>query len=278
MSREENIKIFEDTQYLCESNDRLKESIINSRKNQKLILENDMISEDEIHLEKYQTPAKVIVSKKRSFDAAKSYKGKKVCVLNFASATNSGGGVTKGSTAQEECLCRCSTLYFSLNTREMWNYFYGEHRREDNPLHNDDIIYTPDVTVFKSDTANPTLLPKSDWYNVNVITCAAPNLREKPSNRINMNDGNKAVKISDKELLHLHEKRMKRILDVAVKEGNEVIILGAFGCGAFANSPCIVARAAKNVIQNYLHAFEAIEFAIYCSAMEQTNYNAFKNM
>ena len=278
MGRQENIEIFEDTEKLCKTNDKLKASIQNSRKNQKLILENDELSIDENALNKYITPAKVVVSQKRSFDAAKSYKGKKVCVLNFASATNPGGGVTKGSTAQEECLCRCSTLYFNLNTKEMWDGFYSPHRNTANPLHNDDIIYTPSVTVFKSDTANPTLLPESDWYNVNVVTCAAPNLREKPSNRMNMNDGNKAVKISDKELLHLHEKRIKRILDVAVKEGNEAVILGAFGCGAFANSPCIVARAAKNVIQNYLYAFETIEFAIYCSAMDQTNYNTFKNM
>ena len=277
MGRDENIEIFEDTEKLCKANDTLKASIENSRENQKLILENNLISIKENDLNKYTTPAKVMVSQKRSFDAAKAYSDKKVCVLNFASASNPGGGVTKGSTAQEECLCRCSTLYFSLNTKEMWDGFYSPHRNAGNPLHNDDIIYTPDVTVFKSDTANPTLLPKKDWYKVNVITCAAPNLRENPSNQMNK-DGNKKAQLSEKELLELHEKRIKRILDVAVKEGNEVIILGAFGCGAFQNSPRIVARAAKNVIQDYLHAFQVIEFAVYCSCFDQSNYQAFINV
>lgn len=276
MGRQGNIEIFEDTEKLCKMNERLKCSIQNSRENQTLILENDMILEDEINLEKYKNPAKVVVSQKRSFEAAREYSDKKVCVLNFASATNPGGGVTKGSSAQEECLCRCSTLYFSLNTKDMWQGFYSPHRYIVNPLHNDDIIYTPDVTVFKSDTASPRVLPEKDWYNVNMLTCAAPNLREKPGNNMNQGDGNVGVKISDKELLAIHEKRLKRILDVAVKEENEVVILGAFGCGAFQNSPYVVARAAKNVIQHYLHAFEVIEFAVFCSGTDQTNYQAFK--
>jgi uncharacterized protein (TIGR02452 family) len=116
-------------------------------------------------------------------------------------------------------------------------------------------IYTPGVTVFKTDTANPTLVPENEWYDVDVITCAAPNLRPQPSNNYNSGDGATCVRISDKDLLALHEKRLRRILEVAVSEGVESIILGAFGCGAFQNSPEVVARAAKNVISEYRYAF-----------------------
>ena len=136
-----------------------------------------------------------------------------MCVHNFASASNPGGGVTRGANAQEECLCRCSSLYFCLNTSEMWSGFYQQHRYAQNPLHNDDIIYTPNVTVFKTDTADPKLMAERDWYEVNVITCAAPNLRQHPSNAYNSGDGDSAVRISDKELLAIHEKRLRRILD-----------------------------------------------------------------
>ena len=118
-----------------------------------------------------------------------AYAGKKVCVLNFASATNSGGGVIKGSSAQEEAICRCSTLYPNLKEQRMWNQFYAPHRRAHDPLHNDDCIYTPGVMVFKSDTDYPQLLPEEKWYSVNVLTCAAPNLRERPSNEMNAGDG-----------------------------------------------------------------------------------------
>lgn len=54
--------------------------------------------------------------------------------------------------------------------------------------------------------------------------------------------------MTNDELLKLHEKRLKRILDTALSEDDETIILGAFGCGAFMNDPQIVAQAAKNVI------------------------------
>ena len=47
-------------------------------------------------------------------------------------------------------------------------------------LSNDDIIYTPGVVVFKTDTSAPATMPESEWYEVDVITCAAPNLRDNP--------------------------------------------------------------------------------------------------
>jgi uncharacterized protein (TIGR02452 family) len=149
------------------------------------------------------------VTKNRTFEAALYYKGQKTAVHNFASASTPGGGVVNGATAQEECLCRCSDLYDCLNVKENWDKYYTPHRREQNPIHNDDIIYTPNVIVFKSDTPTPTLLDEKDWYNVDVITCAAPNLRETPSNRYNTGDGKKSVKLADKELLEIHEKKVK---------------------------------------------------------------------
>ena len=273
MGREENVMIFQDTERMCKENHKLKAAVTKSIEFQKVILESDIIPE--INKMKYAEPAQIIVSKKRSFEAAVAYKGQKVCVHNIASASNPGGGVVHGSSAQEECLCRCSSLYFCLNSCEAKYGFYKPHRDAKNPIHNDDIIYTPDVMVFKTDTAYPELMSESEWYNVNVITCAAPNLREQPSNKYNSGDGNRAIQISDKELMKIHEKRLRRILDVSVMEENEVVILGAFGCGAFSNPPEVVAQAAKNVIEDYRHAFRTMEFAVYCSPRDQRNYKIF---
>ena len=193
MGRMENAECFRDTELSCRTNQRLVAAIAESRARQRLIRERDAINRSPIST---QSICQVTVSPKRTFEAARAYAGKmKTCVLNFASATNPGGGVVNGSSAQEEALCRCSTLYFYLNVREMWNGFYAPHRAAHDPLHNDDIIYTPGVIVFKSDTAFPKTMPETDWYEVKVITCAAPNLREKPSNRMNSGDGDRAVAI-----------------------------------------------------------------------------------
>ena len=276
MGRDENVVIFQDTERLCKTNQRLVDSVKEATSSQKLILETDYLPKPKLDL--YEEKANIVVSKKRSFEAAAGYKGQKVAVHNFASASNPGGGVVRGATAQEECLCRCSGLYFSLNTKAMWDGFYTPHREAHNPIHNDDIIYTPGVTVFKSDTANPRLMPEKDWYDVDVITCAAPNLRNRPSNPYNSGDGQQAITVRDDELLALHEKRLRRILDVAVTEGATAIILGAFGCGAFANNPNVVARAAKNVIADYMHAFQNIEFAVYCSPWDNSNFQVFHSV
>lgn len=276
MGREDNVRIFRDTEMQCKKNQRLSDAVKDSVANQKLYLANDVITIPDKSV--YKRNAKIVISKKRSYEAAGAYAGQKVCVHNFASATTPGGGVVKGSSAQEECLCRCSTLYFCLNTPDMWNGFYTPHRMAQNPIHNEDCIYTPGVVVMKTDTEMPAMLPLEKWYDVNVITCAAPNLREKPSNKMNQADGKCAVKVSDKDLLDIHEKRLTRILDIALIEGNEVVILGAFGCGAFDNNPEIVARAAKNVIPRYINAFETIEFAVYCTPRDERNYKTFERV
>lgn len=276
MGREENILIFRDTERLCKDNPVLSEAIKVSTENQKLILENDALEKPELH--KYSEPAKLVVSKKRSYEAAAGYKQYKTCVHNFASASTPGGGVVKGSGAQEECLCRTSSLYFSLNTPQMWEGFYTTHRQAQDPIHNDDIIYTPGVVVFKTDTASPVLMPQEEWYQVDVITCAAPNLRLLPCNPMNPGDGSSPVKVSDEKLFELHVKRLRRILDVAVSEGCEAIILGAFGCGAFENDPEVVAQAAETVVKEYLYAFKAIEFAVYCSPRDERNFEVFKRL
>lgn len=275
MGRQENIEIFKDTEKLCKENTAIKEALQKSRKGQKLIPED--VEMPLIDKKRFGHPAKVVVSKKRTLEAAAAYKETKTAVHNFASASNPGGGVERGANAQEECLCRCSDLYFCLNTPEMLNGFYRPHRQARNPIHNDDIIFTPEVLVFKRDSECPKLLDGSEWYQVDVITCAAPNLRERLGNTFNTGDGRKSVKMSDEALLDLHERRLRRILDTAISEKDETVILGAFGCGAFKNKPEIVVQAAGNVIEDYLYAFKNIEFAVYCSPRDDRNFRVFEN-
>lgn len=264
------ISVFEDTLARIKNGAELTRAEKQSVAAQKLILENEPLS---IPDPRYADEAQVIVTRNRSFEAAAQDKDQHVCVLNFASATNPGGGVTRGSSAQEECLCRCSTLYNCLNTRAMWERFYTPHRQSGNPLHNDDIIFTPNVQVLKDDDYRPLVDP----FAVDVITCAAPNLRERPANAFNPGDS-ESVAITPDELRLLHEQRARRIMTVAAQNRAEVLILGAFGCGAFRNDPNVVAQAYKNVLPEFVHHFQTIEFAVYCPPHDESNYRAFKEI
>jgi uncharacterized protein (TIGR02452 family) len=271
-----NEAIFKDTERLCKSNPLLQDCIQKSGTKRKLYLEKDLINSD--ISARCAEETKVIVSGKRSLEAAMPYAraGEKVCVLNFASATNPGGGVVHGSSAQEESVCRCSTLYFNLNCPELWEQFYTPHREKGDPLYNDDCIYIPDVVVFKSDSSFPEQLPEKDWYQVNILTCAAPNLRKNPSNNMNPKSGRKAADITEEELAVLLRRRIRRIFEIAAAEGNNVLILGAFGCGAFRNPPEVVAEVFREVQEEYKKVFEVIEYAVYHTDREIRNYKVFK--
>ena len=276
--RAKNREIFQDTCRQIEESTRLQESIKNSIKNQQLYLQGKIYT----YVMKRTRSNKmcdVIVSGKRTFEAAEGYvkAGKRVAVLNFASAINPGGGVVNGSSAQEESLCRCSTLYQCLDIDEMWSQFYEPHRAANNPLYNDDILVTPDVTVFKSDVDWPERLPEDDWYSVDVITCAAPNLRDQSSNEMNPFASNHAAELSRQDYIIIMRERIRQIFITAQTTGADVLILGAFGCGAFRNPPEVVAKLFKEAVDDFGPLFETIEFAVYHTPRKTNNYDSFVN-
>ena len=272
--RERLITIFNDTQAFIRENTTLEAAAKQSR---------DAVViygvEDYPVIPKIRKSGSVSVTKSRTFEAAVRLSGEfprsKVAVLNFASATNPGGGVTRGSTAQEECLCRCSTLYPTLDQRKLWNRYYLPNRAANDPLHTDVCIYSPGVIICKTDESFPRRLPEEQFVAVDVLTCAAPNLRREPSNYHNP-DASAPAAITGKELYDLHVRRAKHILHIAAANGVDCLVLGAFGCGAFENDPNIVAKAYAAAIEEYRRYFDVIEFAIYCREWETGNYDAFK--
>lgn len=262
---QENIKIFRDTQRLCKENSKLRLGVETSNQNQ------EFISEEKVLMGKDEkgnyADMQIVVSGERTLEAAKKYQGKQVCVLNFANAQMPGGGVLAGTGTQEEAICRCTTLYPNISRTAMLVQFYGPHLKND-ASNNDDIIYTPGVVVFKSDTKRPELLPGDEWYKVNVITCAAPDLGARV----------KKATLGTQELEIMFCKRAKRILEVAKIKENQVLILGAFGCGDFGNPPDIVANAFAEALKEFEGSFETVEFAIPCSGKSKENYDVFKSV
>ena len=271
------IEVFEDTQKFYTEDPTLKAAVKKSRENTRLY------DADE-YPELSGTPGRsgaVCITKHKTFEAAmalhKEYPNKKIAVLNFASASRPGGGVTNGSSAQEESLCRCSTLYATLNTKPMWQGYYDVNRSMHDVLHTDACIYAPGVIICKTDDSIPKRMKAEDFVTVDVISCAAPNLRNEPANKHNPETG-KPMRIEPQKLYDLHLSRAKHILHIAAANDVDIIVLGAFGCGAFQNDPNIVAKAYRDALKEYAKRFDVIEFAIYCRNYETGNYDEFKKV
>ena len=265
MMRQYNIDIFRDTLNYIKESKTLSNGVNQSIKNTIFYDEDNYPLKDIVN----NKEGIISVTKHRSFEAStilkKQYPNKRIGVLNFASATNPGGGVQYGSSAQEESLCRCSNLYPVLITDDLFNKYYGPNRKINNPLHNDGVIYTPDILICKDDTNYPNKLDESDFINVDVLSCAAPDLSDL-----------RGESISDEQLYHLHVKRAEHILNIALFHNIDILVLGAFGCGVFKNDPYIVSKAFKKALEKYHKAFDVVEFAIYTS-FDESNYIAFKS-
>lgn len=268
-----NIGIFENTMDVIKNDTALVNTVNKSIEKQLFYLNPVDIASI---MPRYDTDCPVTVTRERSIECALKWVnlgciGTKVAVLNFASATRPGGGVATGSSGQEECICRCTTLYPCLTTKEAEVRFYDPHRKNVGPLHNDDIIYTPDVAVIKNDDYDR--LPEPVY--IDVITCAAPNLREKNISKYNQ-EREPAPDITSEELKAIHMSRARQILSAAAQNFVDVVVLGAFGCGAFRNDPNVVAAAYREVLPEFTKRFKAIEFAVYCRDKNTENYEAFK--
>lgn len=278
-TRDERIRVFLDTEDYYQTNKELAEAIRKTQARTVLYEADEYPDIPVTGSGVSDNPCTICVTKHRSYEAAiglhLEYPDAKICVLNFASAVNPGGGVKAGSGAQEEGLCRCSTLYPCLNRKVLWDHYYSVNRAAHDPLNTDACIYTPGIIICKTDTDIPERMEENNWVSVDVISCAAPNLRDVPSNRYNPQNG-EPMKLTDREQYDLHLKRAKHILHVAAANGEDILVLGAFGCGAFENNPVPVAKAFHNALQQYGKYFRVVEFAVFCRRYETANYDAFK--
>ncbi len=269
-------EVFQDTMDWIQNDPTLSASILAAKQNTTVFYEDDYPVFDSS-----KTGDTIIsVSGDRSYQAAMRLRREnpdaKIAVMNFANAFHAGGGVTNGSSAQEECLCRTSTLYPLLNRRTLHDSFYKHHYDLNTPKATDSLIYTEGVIICKTDEELPKRMPQEEWVTVDVITIAAPDLRDKSN--IHVPHVNGGTYMNDVELFGYHVKRAIHMLTCAAAKGADILVLGAFGCGAFRNDPKVVSRAYKTALQEFPKVFRQIEFAVYCPPGSSENYDVFKGV
>ena len=189
----------------------------------------------------------------------------KILVLNLANAVNPGGGVRRGAKAQEEDLCRCSSLLLSLESSKARKY-YDYNKSLHTKMGSDALMITPQVEIFRDE--NGELLDEP--VVVSVVTCAAPMVSY----------GKEGM--SDAEYEQMMYDRITGLLKCVAYLGYKNLVLGAWGCGAFGNDAAVISdlfyKALKELDYNgrsQSDLFRRIDFAVLDRTKEQYNFKEF---
>lgn len=173
-----------------------------------------------------------------------------ICIHNFSSYINPGGGFIRGTLAQEEAICHESTLY---NVLRKCNSFYDYNRKHMNRgLYLDRALYSHSVYLIGKD---------DDTLPVDVLTCAAPNRSVA-----------KRFGVSDYQNRNVFYQRIKFCFHIVAQEKPDVFITGAYGCGVFGQDPKYCCTVMK--LLSTLLPVKKLIFAIPNGS--NGNYEAFK--
>ena len=203
----------------------------------------------------------------RHYYFSEGISGSKICALNFANARYVGGGVTKGSIAQEETLCLTSPmLYYSLagvGNGSEFNDGSLQYKDTSKIPWKRRIILSPNVEFIRNDDKTLQFLDKRDIYTASIISAAAPNNKSKHE------------PLSKTEMDYI-EMVIRNILDVAgCRYDFDVLILGAWGCGAFAPQKGFSSIDPQVYVNTIAHIFKKVikssqtKLKIICFAIPQ---------
>ena len=200
---------------------------------------------------------------KNTYLFSKDDKG--ILVLNFANPVNPGGGVRRGAKAQEEDLCRKSSLLISLESKEAQRY-YKYNKSQNSFMGTDSLMISPKVEIIKDE--NGELL--DDTVIVSVLTCAAPMISHGKEG------------LSDEAYENLVFNRIVKMLKCVAFLGYRHLVLGAWGCGAFGNDARLISdlfyKALKNIQYNQYtekDLFRRIDFAVLDRSEDKYNFTEF---
>lgn len=210
-----------------------------------------------------QFETEIVTKNCSTIEALVQEKNGKICVLNFASAKNPGGGFLGGASAQEESLARSSNLYETqIKNKAMYDF----NRNQSSFLYSDYMIYSPNVLFWNDDNGDYFEKP----FVADVITAAAPNKGA-------MLQHNRKEEIA--EIEEVLKNRIDKVLAIALKQKSETIILGAWGCGVFRNEPKDVALLFKEIIvEKYAGTFKKIVFAVFDNSEKKSNFKQFEDV
>lgn len=185
--------------------------------------------------------------------------GQQPVALNFASARHPGGGYLGGAQAQEESLARASALVACIDGDPM----YAWHEAHRNPLYTDSAIYSPAVPVFRGEDGELLEEPYVCAFITSPAVNAGVALRQDPT-------CGPAIHVA-------MARRIELVLAIAAAHGHIDLVLGAWGCGVFANDPHEIATLFRDaLIGPYRDVFARVVFAVLDHSPSRTVISPFE--
>ena len=180
-----------------------------------------------------------------------------VWLLNMASASKPGGGVMRGCNAQEEHLCRCSTLlpHLELAAAEGKYPLHGWH----GDVPDFSVLVHKKIEFFKH-PKDYAMLPPWKRFQVGVFSAAADKVR------------------GERKLGPNAERFIGFLLDTAFMQGCTHLVLSAWGCGAFGQCPHAVAKCFQQTFAKFTHTNMKVIFAILDDHNSTENLVAFQRV
>ena len=206
------------------------------------------------------TTAVIDVTKEDSFVMAERYiiEGLNPIVLNFASDLYPGGGVKKGARAQEEDLFRRSNYYLSLNKNNVEYPLSGK------------IVYSPGVLICKKSN-------EYKWMKKFVkVSCIASAAVRNPKITMDLDKKERFMDKADREFM---KNSIFSIFDIASSLKYDSLVLGAWGCGAFAGPRDDIVDLFQEAILTRGNNFTKIGFGVLVrNSKDFHNYTVFERL
>ena len=160
----------------------------------------------------------------------------------------------RGGNAQEENLCMESNLFNILSHTGLSGYYEYNKGNRNRDLYTDRAVYTPGVVFLREDKE----------YRFDVLTCAAPNKAVAGRyQHVRTEENHEAMKA-----------RISFMRDVAEDQKVDVLIAGAWGCGAFGQPPTMVAGWLKYAFLT--SGVKKVVYAVPSKNGENANTRAFR--
>ncbi|NGX28495.1 MAG: hypothetical protein K940chlam1_00676 [Candidatus Anoxychlamydiales bacterium] len=258
LSKEEIDKMKQNTQILG--------SVVKNKHREERYFE---IAKEKTTLKEEPFLMKVEVFEGDSYDVAIRLKNErsyeKVVVLNMANP-RAGGNFLQGDERQEEALCMRSTLFDSINIHKSNKNNYNPYLKRKMgwwyKIPEFGVIFSPKIRVFRGNVEEGFCYFKNP-AELNVISARAyklNNIRTPKNYRENT------------------KRKIQMIFNSALIKNQELIVLSAFGCGAYNNDPRVVAEIVKEILQErpiYQKKMKIVFAIIRDSADKKGNLKAF---